>query len=100
MLDLKACLKSWSCSWDPIEQSRGSRDSLGGFLCAIFVFCKITISPSPFAGLPDQTGADGCATSGAWSEMSGYLLGVIVSATDPVAVVALLKELGVKAELS
>ena len=36
----------------------------------------------------------------AWTTTSGYMLGVILSATDPVAVVALLKELGVKAELS
>ena len=35
-----------------------------------------------------------------WSPNAGNLLGCILSATDPVAVVALLKELGVKAELS
>ena len=50
-------------------------------------------------GLPGEALADGCAAD-AWTEMAGYVLGVIVSATDPVAVVALLKELGVKAELS
>ena len=49
-------------------------------------------------GLPGEALADGCAAD-AWTEMAGYVLGVIVSATDPVAVVALLKELGVKAEL-
>ena len=36
----------------------------------------------------------------AWPSNAGLLLGVILSATDPVAVVALLKELGVKEELS
>ena len=35
-----------------------------------------------------------------WPQTAGILLGVILSATDPVAVVALLKELGVKPELS
>jgi len=35
-----------------------------------------------------------------WPKSAGMLLGVILSATDPVAVVALLKELGVKADLS
>jgi hypothetical protein len=34
----------------------------------------------------------------AWPTNAGTLLGVILSATDPVAVVALLKELGVKEE--
>jgi len=36
----------------------------------------------------------------AWPLSAGMLLGVILSATDPVAVVSLLKELGVKADLS
>ena len=44
------------------------------------------------------SGYDGAAA--VWMENAGYVLGVILSATDPVAVVALLKELGVKAELS
>ena len=35
-----------------------------------------------------------------WSPQTGMLLGVILSATDPVAVVALLKDLGCKASLS
>jgi len=35
-----------------------------------------------------------------WPPAAGMLIGVILSATDPVAVVALLKELGVKASLS
>ena len=34
-----------------------------------------------------------------WPSNAGTLLGVILSATDPVAVVALLKELGIKEEL-
>jgi solute carrier family 9 (sodium/hydrogen exchanger), member 10/11 len=37
-------------------------------------------------------------TAFAWPTNAGTLLGVILSATDPVAVVALLKELGVKEE--
>ena len=41
------------------------------------------------------SGYDGAAA--VWMENAGYVLGVILSATDPVAVVALLKELGVKA---
>jgi len=36
----------------------------------------------------------------AWSEQAALMLGVILSATDPVAVVALLKELGCKASLA
>ncbi|CAN0195480.1 unnamed protein product, partial [Discosporangium mesarthrocarpum] len=40
-----------------------------------------------------------CA-EGKWTTFDGFLLGCILSATDPVAVVALLKELGVKADLS
>jgi len=36
----------------------------------------------------------------AWSFQAAFMLGVIMSATDPVAVVALLKELGCKASLS
>ena len=39
-------------------------------------------------------GADGTCAPNAWSEEAGYTLGVVLSATDPVAVVALLKELG------
>lgn len=35
-----------------------------------------------------------------WAPQTGLMLGVILSATDPVAVVALLKELGCKASLS
>lgn len=38
--------------------------------------------------------------SGAWSPHAALMLGVIMSATDPVAVVALLKDLGCKASLS
>lgn len=38
--------------------------------------------------------------SNKWSPQAGLMLGVILSATDPVAVVALLKELGCKASLS
>lgn len=38
--------------------------------------------------------------NGAWSTSAGLLLGVIMSSTDPVAVVALLKELGCKSSLS
>uniref|UniRef100_A0A7S3XLW5 Cyclic nucleotide-binding domain-containing protein n=1 Tax=Heterosigma akashiwo TaxID=2829 RepID=A0A7S3XLW5_HETAK len=40
-----------------------------------------------------------CET-GAWLPAVGFLLGAVLSATDPVAVVALLKELGVPADLS
>ena len=40
------------------------------------------------------SGLEGAST--AWSVSAGNMLGVILSATDPVAVVALLKELGVK----
>ena len=43
---------------------------------------------------------DGADAELAWPSNAGILLGVILSATDPVAVVALLKELGVKEELS
>mmetsp|Transcript_18011 Transcript_18011/g.23713 ORF Transcript_18011/g.23713 Transcript_18011/m.23713 type:complete len:1456 (-) Transcript_18011:157-4524(-) len=43
--------------------------------------------------------ASGPGESG-WSPSAGFLLGAILSATDPVAVVALLKELGVPADLS
>ena len=50
-------------------------------------------------GLPGEALADGCAAD-AWTEMAGYVLGVIVSATDPVAVVALLREMGVKKSLA
>ena len=44
------------------------------------------------------SGYDGAAA--VWMENAGYVLGVILSATDPVAVVALLKDLGVKEELA
>ncbi len=39
-------------------------------------------------------------SSGAWSIQAALMLGVIMSATDPVAVVALLKDLGCKASLA
>lgn len=42
----------------------------------------------------------GEAVDAIWPTNAGTLLGVILSATDPVAVVALLKELGIKEELS
>lgn len=43
---------------------------------------------------------DSLCPSGAWSIQTALMLGVIMSATDPVAVVALLKELGCKASLA
>lgn len=51
--------------------------------------------PASITGL----GTDGAPLSGscapdAWSAEAGLMLGVVVSATDPVAVVALLKDLG------
>ena len=52
----------------------------------------------PASVLDGTRGTDGCATD-AWSDMSGYMLGVILSATDPVAVVAILKELGLRPRL-
>ncbi len=47
-----------------------------------------------------QDGEGASADGTAWPSNAGILLGVILSATDPVAVVALLGELGVKEELS
>ena len=58
-------------------------------------------TPAPGAG--DCAGECSKSVAGwetVWSSSAGNLLGCILSATDPVAVVALLKELGVKAELS
>ena len=54
----------------------------------------------------DFNGGEGCkfihdgSEMKSWPKSAGMLLGVILSATDPVAVVALLKELGVKSDLS
>ena len=48
-----------------------------------------------YGAIEDPNGADF-----AWPSSAGNLLGVILSATDPVAVVALLKDLGVKEELA
>ena len=61
------------------------RDELGGYL------------PLPYSmngGLNTTGGATGVCAPNAWSEEAGYTLGVVLSATDPVAVVALLKDLG------
>jgi len=52
------------------------------------------VSSCPFNTLPDGVLYE------VWPGSAGMLIGVILSATDPVAVVALLKELGVKASLS
>jgi NhaP-type Na+/H+ or K+/H+ antiporter len=51
----------------------------------------------------EMTPLEHCAVESSysvWPPAAGLLIGVILSATDPVAVVALLKELGVKASLS
>ena len=46
----------------------------------------------------DATGASTACAPDAWSREAGYMLGVVLSATDPVAVVALLKELGLSGD--
>ena len=48
---------------------------------------------------PDMM-TDSQCTQNTWPPQAGLMLGVIMSATDPVAVVALLKDLGCKASLS
>ena len=50
--------------------------------------------PHSMNGASNATLATGVCAPNAWSEEAGYTLGVVLSATDPVAVVALLKELG------
>eukprot|EP00957_Ditylum_brightwellii_P212354 15367198-Ditylum_brightwellii.AAC.3 len=55
------------------------------------------IMMQPWGAMNDQC-TEG--TLSPWTPQAGLLLGVILSATDPVAVVSLLKEMGCKASLS
>eukprot|EP00968_Pinguiococcus_pyrenoidosus_P025660 scaffold6610_cov245-Pinguiococcus_pyrenoidosus.AAC.4 len=95
---------AFSIEWHVFNKSKWATMFLAGPGLLISMVISGAVANALFFanGIDDQcTAADSCACSDkTWSRDAGYLMGVVLSATDPVAVVALLRELGVKAELS
>ncbi|GMH48850.1 hypothetical protein TL16_g00390 [Triparma laevis f. inornata] len=71
-----------------------------GLLLATFMSSSVLNTLHRTTTLSAVAGTCAMAAPAIWPETAGTLIGVILSATDPVAVVALLKELGVKPSLS
>ena len=99
---------AFSIEWHVFNKSKFSTLFLAGpgLLISTFICGGVVNALYAGGGATPCTSMQECAEVGdacgtdSWSSMAGYLMGVVLSATDPVAVVALLRELGVKAELS
>eukprot|EP00636_Phaeomonas_parva_P016734 CAMPEP_0118861900 /NCGR_PEP_ID=MMETSP1163-20130328/7276_1 /TAXON_ID=124430 /ORGANISM="Phaeomonas parva, Strain CCMP2877" /LENGTH=1346 /DNA_ID=CAMNT_0006795747 /DNA_START=269 /DNA_END=4309 /DNA_ORIENTATION=+ len=94
---------AFSIEWHVFNKSKWSTLFLAGPGLLISTSICGAVANALFwsRGVDECTAALECECTGkSWSSDAGYLMGVVLSATDPVAVVALLRELGVKAELS